>query len=137
MTSWTSPRASASGLPTSRVTVRASASSLASTRRPTCWTARPRTGAGVAAQAAWAARARPQASTKVAWSPEGDRRDDVAPVGGVAPLDAAAGGPGRGPSVEQGGEVGHASTLPARGAAAVLGRSTWRTPGATRAAPGG
>jgi hypothetical protein len=66
--SWTSPRDSASGLPISRLTSRARASRFSSTRRPRCLTARPLTGAGVAAQPGCAARAAPQASTKVAGS---------------------------------------------------------------------
>src|SRR5215212_6936769 len=68
MISWTSPRASASGLPISRVTSRARASLLSSTSRPRYLIARPRTGAGVAAQPGWASRAARQAATKVAGS---------------------------------------------------------------------
>ena len=64
----TSPLASASGLPISVVTSRARASAFSSTSRPRCLTTRPRTGAGVAAHPAWAARAARQASTKVAGS---------------------------------------------------------------------
>src|SRR6187200_3122085 len=69
MTSWTSPRASAYGLPISRVTTRASASLLSSTSRPACWIARPRTGAGTAAHAGCAARAASHAATNVDASP--------------------------------------------------------------------
>jgi hypothetical protein len=68
MISWTSPRASASGLPISRVTSRARASLLSSTSRPRYLTTRPRTGAGVAAQPGWASWAARHASTKVAGS---------------------------------------------------------------------
>src|SRR5689334_9524424 len=69
MISCTSPSDSAYGLPISRVTRRESASLLSSTRRPICWIARPRTGAGTSAQAAWASRAARQAATKVDASP--------------------------------------------------------------------
>ena len=62
--SCTSPSDSASGLPISRVTSAASASLFSSTSRPICAIARPRTGAGVAAQPGWAARAARAASTK-------------------------------------------------------------------------
>ena len=50
----TSPSASAYGLPISAVTIRARASALASISRPIWAMARPRTGAGTAAQPAWA-----------------------------------------------------------------------------------
>src|SRR6266508_2462925 len=68
MTSWTSPSDSRSGLPISRVTSSASACLLASTSRPTCWTTRPRSGAGSAAQAGCPSRAARQARRKVASS---------------------------------------------------------------------
>ena len=68
-TSCTSPRDSAIGLPISRVMRRASASRLDSTSRPSCWIARPRTGAGTAAQPGWASRAVRHASSKVPASP--------------------------------------------------------------------
>jgi hypothetical protein len=64
MTSRTSPSASAYGLPISAVTSLASASALSSTSRPMCAMARPRTGAGTAAQASWAFRAASAAPTK-------------------------------------------------------------------------
>ena len=63
MTSWTSPSASAIGLPISRVMRAASDSLLASTSRPTWAMTRPRAGAGVAAQAGAAARADRNAAT--------------------------------------------------------------------------
>src|SRR5712691_3046226 len=69
MTSWTSPSDSTKGLPISRVISRASGSLFSSTRRPICWIARPRTGAGVAAHEGWATRAARHASTKVPASP--------------------------------------------------------------------
>src|SRR4051812_27766217 len=69
MISCTSPSASEYGLPISRVTTRASASLLSSTRRPICWIARPRCGAGVCAHASCAARALRHASAKVPASP--------------------------------------------------------------------
>jgi hypothetical protein len=56
-------RASAIGLPTSRVTSCASASKLASTSRPILAMTWPRTGAGVAPHAGWAALAARKAST--------------------------------------------------------------------------
>ena len=65
MISCTSPRASAIGLPTSRVTSWESASLLASKRRPTWAITRPRAGAGTSAHSFWAARAARQASTNV------------------------------------------------------------------------
>ena len=61
--SCTSPRASAIGLPTSRVTSWASASKFASTSRPILAMTCPRTGAGVAPQAGCAAFAARKAST--------------------------------------------------------------------------
>jgi hypothetical protein len=60
--SCTSPRASARGLPTSRVTSRASASAFSDTIRPIAAITCPRTGAGTRAQAGWAARAARQAA---------------------------------------------------------------------------
>jgi hypothetical protein len=69
ITSCTSPRASASGLPISAVTSRASASAFASTSRPIRSTTRPRTGAGVAAQPRCASRAAVAASTNWSASP--------------------------------------------------------------------
>jgi hypothetical protein len=66
--SCTSPRASAIGLPTSRVTSWASASRLLSTSRPIWAMTRPRTGGGVAAHAGCAACAARNASTT--WSAE-------------------------------------------------------------------
>jgi hypothetical protein len=68
MISCTSPRDSAIGLPTSRVTSCDSASLLASNRRPTWAMTRPRAGAGTFAHSFWAARAAAQASTNVAAS---------------------------------------------------------------------
>ena len=67
-TSWTSPRDSRIGLPISRVISCESASKFSSTSRPSCWIARPRTGAGTLAHAGWAAFARRHASRKVAAS---------------------------------------------------------------------
>jgi hypothetical protein len=69
MISWTSPRASAKGLPISRVTRRASAFLLSSMRRPMCAIARPRTGAGTSAHARCACRASLAAATTSAGSP--------------------------------------------------------------------
>src|SRR3954447_10101224 len=69
MISWTSPSDSVYGLPISRVTRRASASLLSSTRRPICWIARPRIGAGTSAHSRCAARAASHAATKVDASP--------------------------------------------------------------------
>ena len=68
MTSCTSPRDSAIGLPISRVISALSASKLSSTSRPNCWIARPRTGAGVAAQPRWASLATRHASRNVSAS---------------------------------------------------------------------
>ena len=61
----TSPSASAYGLPISAVTSRASASALSSISRPMCAIARPRTGAGTAAQLGCAFLADSAAPTKV------------------------------------------------------------------------
>ena len=68
MTSCTSPSDSANGLPISRVRSVARARLLSSTRRPSCWIALPRTGAGTRAHASCARRAVTQASTNVAES---------------------------------------------------------------------
>ena len=62
--SCTSPRASARGLPTSRVTSRASASELSDTMRPIEAMTWPRTGAGTAAHVGWAERAARHAVVK-------------------------------------------------------------------------
>src|SRR6476469_4833068 len=67
--SWTSPSDSGYGLPISRVTRRASDSLFSSTRRPICWIARPRMGAGTAAHSRCASRAASHAATKVEASP--------------------------------------------------------------------
>ena len=64
--SCTSPRASVSGLPTSRVTSRASASKLSRTSRPRLAITCPRTGAGTRAHPRWASRAPAHAATKSA-----------------------------------------------------------------------
>src|SRR6266540_533030 len=64
-TSCTSPSDSVNGLPISRVSSVARARLFSSTRRPSCWTARPRTGAGTCAHASCARRAVRQASTNV------------------------------------------------------------------------
>jgi hypothetical protein len=68
MISCTSPSASGYGLPISRVTSRASASLLASKRRPTSAITRPRAGAGTVAHSRCAARAARHASTKASAS---------------------------------------------------------------------
>src|SRR4029079_19018083 len=68
MISWTSPRDSAIGLPTSRVTSWESASLLDSKRRPTWAITRLRARAGTFAHSFWAARAAAHASTNVAAS---------------------------------------------------------------------
>src|SRR5215471_9222575 len=65
MISWTSPSASGYGLPSSRVTRRASASLLASTIRPIAATVRPRTGAGMSAHSGCACFAAAQAAAKM------------------------------------------------------------------------
>ena len=112
-TSWTSPRASASGLPTSRVTVRASASALASTRRPSLCDRRAadRRGRRRPGRAGRRGRARRRRRRS-----RGRRGAIVATTSrssaGLRALEAAAGGPGRGTAVEQGGEVGHAGRYP-------------------------
>ena len=68
MISCTSPRDSAIGLPTSRVTSWERASLLVSNRRPTWAITRPRAGAGTFAHSFCAARAARQASANVAAS---------------------------------------------------------------------
>src|SRR5262249_43295122 len=62
---WTSPSASGYGLPSSRVTRRASASLLASTIRPIAATVPPRTGAGGSAPNGRARFAATQAAAQV------------------------------------------------------------------------
>ena len=74
----TSPSASAYGLPISAVTIRASDSALASIRRPMCAIARPRTGAGTAAQLAWAFLADSAAPRKTDASARLTSADDLA-----------------------------------------------------------
>jgi hypothetical protein len=69
MISCTSPSDSAYGLPTSRVTSRASGFLLASKMRPTWAMTRPRAGAGTLAHSRCASRAARAASTKVWASP--------------------------------------------------------------------
>ena len=69
MTSCTSPRDSAIGLPISRVISAASACLFARTSSPRCWITSPRTGAGTAAQPACASAAACAARTNVSASP--------------------------------------------------------------------
>ncbi len=66
MISCTSPRASAAGLPISRVTIAASRSLLAAISRPTFAITCPRTGAGMSDQARCASYDDRQASTNTA-----------------------------------------------------------------------
>ena len=89
--SCTSPRASASGLPTSRVTRRASASALSATIRPIAAITWPRTGAGTAAQAGWAARAAAQARDEPVRRGQLDAGHHVGQVGRVDRVERAGG----------------------------------------------
>ena len=98
MISCTSPSASGYGLPISRVTRRASASLLASTSRPMCAIARPRTGAGTSAHAALRVPAPPgrpsTSSGRVAQRDVGDHLVEVRRVGRAEPPGRARRPPG-------------------------------------------
>ncbi len=73
MISCTSPSASARGLPTSRVTSRASAALFAATSRPNAPTTWPRTGAGTCAHSRCACRAAAHADRNVTVSASATR----------------------------------------------------------------
>ena len=82
----------------------ARASALASTSRPTCAMTRPRTGAGVAAQAGCASRAARNASTS--WSAEASETSATTSSSGRGLVEVnGAGGAGRRPCRRRGGTV--------------------------------
>ena len=129
MTSCTSPRDSAIGLPISRVRSCESASRFSSTRRPSCWIARPRTGAGTAAHPGCAARAARHASTNVPASPSSASATVCGQVRGVRDGETAARSLAlRPPPDDRSHGSRHGPMLP-RLAIRVFGRSHFRVPG--------
>ena len=100
MTSWTSPSASARGLPISRVTIAASAVLFSSTSRERLAIASPRTGAGTFAHAGCAARAARAAATSVSASPSRTRATTSSRFAGLRASRSPPAGAGDGRAVD-------------------------------------